>query len=272
VHPAHLEGFGDLQTIIREKSSISEGLRSDGVFLINGDFDQLLDTCRAKGLGFKTFGKSDRCDYQADNIRPDGPAVRFTIDGVEIYLPLAGPGNVENALAAWSVCSQFGLNIKDFAEALPTLQPVSMRAEIRNIGTLTVLNDCYNANPASMRNALDILAQIDQIGRRRRVFICGDMAELGWQAEQLHAELGKHIIQANIQFLLTVGEFAEITAASVRANSGDNIQIKCYEDAASISNNLHKYIKDYDIILIKGSRVAKLELLVEKLKELTIDK
>jgi UDP-N-acetylmuramoyl-tripeptide--D-alanyl-D-alanine ligase len=268
VHPAHLEGFGDLQTIIQEKSSISEGLRPDGVFIINADFDQLVDACRAKGLSFLTFGKSDGCDYQAGNIYPDGTASRFTIDGVEIYLPLAGPGNVENALASWAVCSQLGLTIGEFAEALQTLPPVSMRAEIRNIGTLTVLNDCYNANPASMRNALDILAQIDQTGRRRRVCICGDMAELGPQAGQLHAELGKYIIQANVQLLLSVGELAEITAASVRAISGDNIQIKCYEDAGSISNNLHKYIKDYDIILIKGSRVAKLETVVEKIKEL----
>ncbi|MHC4204857.1 MAG: UDP-N-acetylmuramoyl-tripeptide--D-alanyl-D-alanine ligase [Planctomycetota bacterium] len=268
VHPAHLEGFGDLQTIIQEKSSISEGLKPDGVFLINGDFDKLVDACRAKGLSFTTFGKSDGCNYQPGNIHPDGQASRFAIDGVEIYLPLAGPGNVENALAAWAVCSQFGLNIGDFAEALRTLPPVSMRAEIQNIGTLTVLNDCYNANPASMRNALDILAQIDQTGQRRRVFICGDMAELGKQTGQLHAELAKHIIQANVQLLLTVGEFAEITATSVRASSGDDTQIKCYQDAASISNNLHKYLKDYDIILIKGSRVAKLETIVEKIKEL----
>ena len=268
VHPAHLEGFGDLQTIIQEKSSISEGLRPGGVFIINADFDRLVDACRAKGLSFTTFGKSDGCDYRAGNIRPDGLAGRFTIDGVEIYLPLAGPGNVENALAAWAVCSQLGLNIRDFAEALRTLPPVSMRAEVQNIGTLTVLNDCYNANPASMRNAIDILAQIDQTGQRRRVFICGDMAELGRHAEQLHAELGKYIIQANVQLLLTVGKLAETTATSVRASSGDNMQTKCYEDAVSINNNLHKYIKDYDIILIKGSRVAKLETVVEKIKEL----
>jgi len=268
VHPAHLEGFGDLQTIIQEKSSISEGLMSDGFFIINGDFDQLVDACRDKGLNFTTFGKSDGSYYRAGNIRPDVSASRFTIDGVEIYLPLAGPGNVENALAAWAVCSQLGLNIGDFAEALQTLPPVSMRAEIQNIGTLTIINDCYNANPASMRNALDILAQIDQTGQRRRIFICGDMAELDQQAGHLHAELGKHIVQANVQMLLTVGDLAKITATSVRASSGGNMQIKCYEDAASISNNLHKYIKDYDIILIKGSRVAKLETVVEKIKEL----
>ena len=268
VHPAHLEGFGDLQTIIQEKSSISEGLKSDGVLIINGDFDRLVNACRAKGLRFTTFGKSDGCDYRAGNIRPDGPASRFTIDGTEVYLPLAGPGNVENALAAWAVCSQFGLTIDDFAQAIETLSPVSMRTELLQIGTLTVLSDCYNANPASMRNALDILANLDPIRQHRLVFICGDMAELGGQTERLHTELGTSIAQAGVQLLLAVGRFAKIAAEAAQANAEYDLKIKCFEDTISAYNNLHEFIKDYDIILVKGSRVAKLEMLVEKLNEL----
>jgi len=268
VHPAHLEGFGDLQTIIQEKSSISEGLKSDGVLIINGDFDRLVNACRAKGLRFTTFGKSDGCDYRAGNIRPDGPASRFTIDGTEVYLPLAGPGNVENALAAWAVCSQFGLTIDDFAQAIETLSPVSMRTELLQIGTLTVLSDCYNANPASMRNALEILASLETASQHRKVFICGDMAELGGQTERLHVELGTSIAQAGVQLLLAVGKFAKIAAEAAQANAEYDLKIKCFEDTISAYNNLHEFIKDYDIILVKGSRVAKLEMLVEKLNEL----
>jgi UDP-N-acetylmuramoyl-tripeptide--D-alanyl-D-alanine ligase len=270
VHPAHLEGFGDLQTIIREKLSISVGLRADGTLIINGDFDQMLEACRARGLRFTTFGKSDGCDYLAGNIRPDGPASRFTIEGVEVYLPLAGAGNVENALAAWAVCSRLGLTIDDFAQSLETLSPVSMRSEILQIGTLTVLSDCYNANPASMRNALEILSSLDPTGRRRLVFICGEMAELGRQAEHLHAELGKNIAQAGVQLLLAVGKLAKIAAEAAQANADYDLEIKCFENTVSACNNLHEFIKDYDIILVKGSRVAKLELLVEKLNELFI--
>jgi len=268
VHPAHLEGFGDLQTIIQEKSSISEGLKPDGVLLINGDFDLLVDACRARGLKFTTFGKSDGCDYRAGDIRPDGPASRFTIDGAEVYLPLAGPGNVENALAAWAVCRQFGLTIDDFAQAIETLSPVSMRTELLQIGTLTVLSDCYNANPASMRNALEILANLDPTGQHRKVFICGDMAELGRQTEHLHAELGRNIPQAGVQLLLAVGKFSKIAAEAAKASAEYDLKIKCFEDTVSAYNNLHEFIKDYDIILVKGSRVAKLEMLVEKLNEL----
>jgi len=268
IHPAHLEGFGDIQTIIQEKLSICEGLRSGGVLIINGDFERLLEACRVKNLKLITFGKSPGSDHQAVNIRPDGPASRFTIDGVEIYLPLPGPGNVENALAAWAVCNQLGLAINDFAEALKTLSPVSMRTELLQIGTLTVLSDCYNANPASMRNALQILANLDPTGRRREVFICGDMAELGVQSEHLHAELGRNIAQAGVQLLLAVGRFAKIAAEAAQANADNYLDIKCFGDTVSACNNLHEYIKDYDIILVKGSRVAKLELLVEKLNEL----
>ena len=268
VHPAHLEGFGDLQTIIQEKSSISEGLKPGGVFIINGDFDRLVDACRDKGLSFTTFGKSDGCDYRAVNIRPDGPAGRFTIDGTEVYLPLAGPGNIENTLAAWAACSQCGLTIDDFALALETLTPVSMRTELLQIGTLTVLSDCYNANPASMRNALEILAGLEPAGRRRKVFICGDMAELGRQTERLHAELGRNIAQAGVGLLLAVGRFAKIAAEAAQENADNYLKIKCFEDTVSAYNNLHEFIKDYDIILVKGSRIARLEMLVEKLNEL----
>jgi len=277
VHLAHLEGFGNLQTIIREKLSISEGLTPDGVLIINADFDRLVTACRVKGTKFVTFGKSDGSDYQARNISYDASASRFTVDSTEVYLSLAGPGNVENALAAWVVCSQLGLAIDDFAQAVKTLSPASMRAELLQIGTLTVLDDCYNANPASMRNALDILAGLDPTGNRRLVFICGDMAELGQQTERLHNELGTSIVQAKVGLLIAVGKFAQITSEAAKTTAEYNLgsreaqslQIKCFEDTISACNNLHEFIKDYDIILVKGSRTARLEMVVEKLKKLS---
>ena len=271
VYSAHLAGFGDLQTIIEEKLSISEGLQPDGVFIINGDFDQLVSACRAKSrkpAEFYTFGKSDGCDYQARNIESTGFGSNFTIDEAQVHLPLPGPGNVDNALAAWAVCSQFGLSIEDFAQAVKAQPAVSMRTELLQIGTLTVLNDCYNANPASMKNALDILTNLDSSGKRRLVFICGDMAELGSQTQRLHAELGASIAGAGVQLAMAVGKFAKIAAEAAKRSAGYDLQIKSFEDTLSACNNLEDSIKDYDIVLVKGSRTAKLEMAVEKLKEL----
>jgi len=270
IYPAHLEGFGDLGTIVREKLSIAEGLGPDGILIINADFESLVDACRTSGREFLTFGKSDSSDYQFKNVRSDGVTSRFIIDGTEVFLPLAGPGNVENALAAWAVCSQLGLGVTDFARAVKTLPAVSMRTELLQVGTLTILNDCYNANPASMKNALEILAGIDSSGQRRRVFICGEMAELGPQAEELHAELGTIIAGAKVELVLAVGELAEVAAVSAKTSARQNLQIKCFEDTPSACNNLHEFIRDYDIILVKGSRTAGLEMAVEKLKELFV--
>jgi UDP-N-acetylmuramoyl-tripeptide--D-alanyl-D-alanine ligase len=271
VYPAHLDGFGDLQTIIQEKLAISEGLQPNGVFIINGDFDQMVGACKAKGgetARFYTFGKSDGCDYQARNINNTGFGSSFALDNTQVNLPLAGLGNVDNALAAWAVCSQFGLTIDDFAQAVKTQPAVSMRAELLQIGTLTVLNDCYNANPASIGNALDILTNLDSTGKRRLVFICGDMAELGRQTEPLHAELGPSIAGAGVQLLMTVGKYAKIAAEAAKKNAVYDLQTKCFDDTLSACNNLKDSIKDYDIILVKGSRTAKLEMAVERLKKL----
>jgi len=293
VHPAHLEGFGDIETIISEKLSIAEGLSQDGILIINADLVKWLNGNRLNQK-IITFGKSDNANYRASNITFDGISSRFAIDSTEVYLPLAGPGNVENALAACAVCSQLGLTIGDFAKAVSAeegLSPVSMRAEVLQIGTLTVLNDCYNANPASMKNALDILANLGSTPldnsikykdrpkmkeyltgstqKRRLVFICGNMAELGRQSELLHAELGASIAKARVQLLLAVGKFANIIAQAAKRTADSirhEMQIECFEDALSTCNNLQKFIKDYDIILVKGSRTAKLEVVVEKLK------
>jgi UDP-N-acetylmuramoyl-tripeptide--D-alanyl-D-alanine ligase len=268
VYPAHLEGFGDLQTILHEKLSISEGLRPGGTLIINANFEQLVSACRAKGIRFTTFGQPDGAKYQVKNIRTEGSASRFTIDGKEVRLPLPGPGNVENALAAWAVCSELGLTADDFARAVETLPPVSMRAELLHVGTLTILSDCYNANPASMRNALKTLAGLERTHKNRLVFICGQMAELGPQARELHAELGASIAQAGVKLLVTVGELAKGAGESAKAHAGYDLQMKCFPDTICACNNLHEFIKDYDIILIKGSRTAKLEMVVKKLKEL----
>jgi UDP-N-acetylmuramoyl-tripeptide--D-alanyl-D-alanine ligase len=138
VHPAHLEGFGSLETILKEKLSISQGLQPDGTFIINADCEQVLNACRSTRTEFTTFGKSNDCDIQARNITFSGSASRFTIDGSQIDLPLPGAGNVENALAAFAICRQFAVTVGDFAKTIKNLPAVPMRAEILRIANLTV--------------------------------------------------------------------------------------------------------------------------------------
>ena len=268
IHPAHLGGFGTLQTIVKEKLSISEGLAPGGVLIINADSDSLVNLCRAKKLDYIGFGAADGSDFRAVDIVHNGSGSNFSIDGVPARLPLPGPGNVENALAACAVCSRFGLTPHDFARAIESMPPVSMRAELLQIGTLTVLTDCYNANPASMKNALEILPHIEPDGKRRLVFVCGDMAELGQQSRHFHAELGVLAARTKVHLLLAVGEYARVTTQAAEEAAEDRLQTGCFNDASALCNNLDKFVKPSDIILVKGSRVARLETVVERLKEL----
>jgi UDP-N-acetylmuramoyl-tripeptide--D-alanyl-D-alanine ligase len=102
VAPAHLEGFGSIEAIFEEKLSVLQGLKRGGVFIINGDNELLVKTCKSKKIKFITFGESINCDVRAHNIHYEGAASRFKIDDVEVTLPLPGPGNVKNALAAFA--------------------------------------------------------------------------------------------------------------------------------------------------------------------------
>ena len=267
VQPAHLEGFADLNAIANEKISIADALTTDGTLIINADCKILLDTAKQKNLNFMTFGKSDHCDIQAKNISCQPSQSSFTIDSAQINLPLPGPGNVENALAAWALCKQLQIKIEDFALALNSLPTLNMRTQIIKLGKITVISDCYNANPASMKNALKILTNL-KTKNQRLVFICGDMAELGENTETLHEQLGSDIADAKIDALITVGELAKFTQQSAKINAHYELNTKSFDDTISACNNLHKFIKDYDIVLVKASRTMKLENAVEKLKEL----
>ncbi len=270
VAPAHLEGFGNIEAILEEKLSILRGLKQNGVLIINGDSDLLVSACRNKKIKFASFGKAAGCDIQAQNIRCEGDSSRFTIDGTEVVLPLPGPGNVKNALAAFAICRQFKITAKDFAEGVKTLNAVPMRTELLKIGSVTIINDCYNANPISMKNALDILANFGKASKQngRLVFICGDMAELGKQSENLHRQLGEHAAKTGVDVLLAVGKFAETVAETVKRTAKNHPETKCFPDTVSVCNNLEKFVKDSDIVLVKGSRASKLETVTEKLKQL----
>jgi UDP-N-acetylmuramoyl-tripeptide--D-alanyl-D-alanine ligase len=267
VAPAHLEGFGGLETLTNEKLSISKGLDSNGTLILNGDCPDLIALAKAQNKKFLTFGLKPDCDYRLENFSSDGLSSKFEISNIEVHLPLPGLGNANNALAAWAVADQFQIALADFADALKTITPVSMRTEILNVSSLTIINDCYNANPASMKNALDILTTLSKNQNRRAVFICGDMAELGDQTEKLHIELGKQITESNVSLLLTVGNLSLI-AADTAKNESPALEAHSFLSVEQLCDNLHRLIRDSDIILVKGSRINKLELAIEKLKTL----
>jgi len=276
VQPAHLAGFGNLQAIIEEKVYIARGLREKSTLIINGEIPELVEFCRKKGLKFLTFGTAENCDYRAENVKATAFAGSFTVEGTEVTVPLPGLGNLQNVLAAWAVCSKLGIPVRDLAKAMQTIKPIRGRMQVIKAGPLLILDDCYNANPGSMRNALDCLAKISsnqkspERSRRknRAVFVCGDMLELGDQSDRLHSQLGEAIATAGVELLLAAGKFAKLTADAAKKSTAHNLETACFDDTISLCEEMEKFIRPGDIILVKASRGCKLEAAVEKLEEL----
>jgi UDP-N-acetylmuramoyl-tripeptide--D-alanyl-D-alanine ligase len=268
VQPAHLEGFGSLEAIVEEKLSIADGLMEHGVLLTNADQPILAEHAQRRGRPFKTFGANAAATYRTGGIEVDAFCSRLRIEAVTVRVPLAGRGNAANALVAWAVCCQFGISAEDFASAMESMPAADMRTEIVPLGGSLIIDDCYNANPASMKNAIEILSNIAGSRQGRTVFICGDMAELGEESQSLHRDLAKDVVDAGVDVLITVGALARIVADTASARAGGAIRTESFDDTGSLCDNLHELLEDTDIILVKGSRTNRLEQAVEKLKEL----
>jgi UDP-N-acetylmuramoyl-tripeptide--D-alanyl-D-alanine ligase len=254
VHPSHLEGFGSIETIIEEKLSIAAGLKSGGKFLLNARYRGLIESANQNGYMYESFL------YDGQNI--------LEIENITVKSPLAGRGNNENIVAGWNVCKEFDISPEEFARAIKSLPPVPMRSEIKQFGSITVIDDCYNANPASMKNALEILSSMASETNNRAVFVCGDMLELGEKDVEFHNQLSFSIVDAKVKLLLTAGSLSCITSDLVKSMANNDIDVYDFGNSDNICNNLDKFIKDNDIVLVTGSRSIGLEKVVTRLREL----
>lgn len=261
-YPAHLAGFGSLSNIIKEKAAIADGLNASGNLLINAKMADLRSYLDSNAIGYQTF--------DVINGQTDGLTGSLELDNhIIAQIPLAGWGNLENAAAAWSVCKLFNIKAEQFAERIKSANPWQMRLEAIKLDKFTIINDCYNANPASMANAVDILANMGKIDKKRTVFICGDMKELGDQSEYFHKQLGVKAAQVGIDVFIACGELAAISAAEFEVNSTKNQPKTAYFNTSSeIAENLSHLIQIDDIILVKGSRSMTMEIITDTIKGL----
>ena len=268
VAPSHLEGFGTLENIIKEKSSIAQGLREGGTLYVNGDCPDLLSHIKKHfDARIFTFGENKGCDMIGTDLTTTGDQGSLVVDGQIVCVPLAGKANLLNVLTAWAVCRDLGIALTEFIRAVIGLRPIKMRLSFENIGPLLVLDDCYNANPASMSNALSCLGSMAKQTARRKVFIAGCMAELGQQSASLHEQLGREVVAEGVQVLLAVGPFAKQILQGASAEP-TVCRADAFENTEQLCDNLHKWIEPDDIILVKGSRAAHLEKAVERLRGL----
>lgn len=254
---AHLGGLGSVEAIARAKGEIFEGLAASGTAIINAD-DRFADDWR-KLVGTKkvlTFGLKNKADVSASyKLGPESSELelRTPQGGITVSLPAAGLHNVSNALAATAAALAMGVPLSVVAQGLSSFGGVKGRLQRKPgfNGTL-VIDDTYNANPASMKAAIDVLAA--RTGTR--LLVLGDMGELGDDAAVMHAEIGEYAKKAGVDALYTLGELSrEMTAAF-------GPQARHYNTPEQLAVDLRSCMHPTTTVLVKGSRFMRMERVV----------
>jgi UDP-N-acetylmuramoyl-tripeptide--D-alanyl-D-alanine ligase len=266
VGESHLEGLGSVEGVLEEKLDMVRGTAPGGAAVV-GDTPPALPE-RARKLHPKTrvAGWTERADTDlrpvAVEVDPSG-GHRFEWRGARVTLGVPGRHMVQNALLALAVSELLGVEPAAAAAGLSGVQPGWMRGQIERLGGLTLLLDCYNANPQSTRAALDVLEL--QTGGGRRVAVLGSMLELGERSEALHQEILAYALARDLDLVIATGRFAA-AAPAVGGGSGHPALVVA-EDPVAAYPRLKALLQGNEVMLLKASRGVALEKLLPMLRE-----
>lgn len=258
---AHIEKLGSKQNIARAKMEILEPLKRDDLAVLNADSPELWEK-RDDIVPRTVYFGLERGDVRVGNIESFGNnGIKFHIYGkygdMRFEVPLPGSHNAKNAAAALAVGFELGLSEKQIQEGFSNLKAAKMRMEFKKSKTgAVIIDDTYNANPDSMKAALDILAES---GRgKKKAAVLGDMRELGDYSKTAHREVGRYAADKT-DILVAIGEFSGDMAEGFCEKRSDTNSLFKYNATSSAAKDIKKIVEDCDIILIKASRAMKLE-------------
>lgn len=252
----HLEGLGDLAGVLREESAIFAGAP---LAVLPAGETLLVDAARAHGVRVIRAGLADgEVQPQAWALDAEG-AVRLTLEGHTVTLPVRGVHQGANALLALAVARALGVPVRDALEAMQTMPVPHMRSEWLQVGALTVINDAYNANPPSMRAALALLGSVG--AGRPHVAVLGTMRELGAQSAMLHDAIAQDALAGNADLIVAVGAFAE----AFERVAPEAAHVVTAPDVDAVWPVLAPRLARDAVVLLKGSRGVRLERLLPSL-------
>jgi UDP-N-acetylmuramoyl-tripeptide--D-alanyl-D-alanine ligase len=264
---AHLEGLTSLAGVAREKGELFRNLRAGGAVAVN------LDDPRVRRIGAKFKGRrisyGRRGSVRAEAVRTvDGQGMRFTLRAgtrrCPVKLRYLGHHNVNNAVGAAALALALGVSLAAIRRGLEKARPYAMRMQTAAWRGARVINDAYNANPASMTAAVNTLAAMN--GRGEKVAVLGDMFELGKLSGREHRALGKRVAKTRIQRLYLLGRQAAAVRAGALSAGMDDDKVIVGKDHSDIARQLKSHIKKGDWLLIKGSRGMQMEKILGELK------
>lgn len=266
IGPSHLEHFGNVEGVLREKYSLTENLSSPAILLLNAD-DRLLRKkliSRQKSGSALGFGINPKSDFRITELERVKQGIRFRVNSRRrIILPTIGAHNVYNALAAVGCARILGLGYDEIAERLSNFVFPSGRLKLRKFDSAQFIDDTYNSSPASLKHALYALEDFPALGSK--IVIMGDMMELGEDKKEFHYQAGKHIARVCDKFI-AVGKLSKIAAAAARQSGFDTENLYSCASADQARELLFRRInpKKEDVVLIKGSRAMKMEKIFEE--------
>ena len=272
---SHMEALGDRNGICRAKLEILCGLKKGGYLILNGDQPIL------SGIGGRSYHtlyvslKRQDADFFAQNIRVELGGTHFDVvykgnTYSDFYIPVSGRHNVFAALYAFAVATLQGLSPQQIKNGLCRFHPANMRQQVERFGGMTILEDCYNASPESMRAAIDVLCECAPKDGRR-VAVLGDMLELGKESISFHRGVGGYLKRRGVDLLIAVGNDGVEIAQGAVADGFSPANVLLFidrDDIDGIVKGLRSRIKAGDTILFKASRGVKLERVINSLKEL----
>lgn len=264
----HLENLGDRDGVLKAKTEIFSSLKEKGHIILNGDDDKLCTVEEYKGICPVFFGLDKNRDVYADEIESKGlkgVACRIHMgeESFRVLVPMPGIHMVYNALAAAAVGRIYGLTKEEIKKGIESLEAISGRFKMIETDSLLIVDDCYNANPMSMKASLNVLHD----GAGRRVAILGDMGELGADEIRLHEEVGAHAASCGIDCCICVGELSAYMAQAAKktASDFDVIHMNTREE---LLTHLSEFVQKGDTVLVKASHFMKFEEVVKALEVL----
>ena len=248
----HLEFLGDRDGVLKAKTEIFDFMNPEGKIFVNGDDDKLITLKEKWQDQLVTFGRNEGNDIYAINEISRGllgtiADIQGKINIPKVMVPLPGEHMVLNALAASAVADMLGLTSEEIKEGMKKVTAVSGRSNIMPLKDFVLIDDCYNANPVSMKAAVDLL----QSANGRKVAVLGDMFELGEEEEKLHYEVGEYT-KGKVDFLICVGNLARNIYEGALKNKED-MTLLYLDNKEDVYSRLQQIIMPQDTILLKAS-------------------
>jgi len=263
---SHIEKLGSRQNILRAKLEITQGMKKNGLLVLNAD-DELLSGLKGLlSMPVTFYGINENSDVHAFGIESMGEdGVCFTVnirnEDVEIVLPVPGIHNVSNALAAITCAVELGISNINIQKGLSLYSQAKMRLNIVKYNGVKVINDSYNAAPASVQAALSVLREVS--GAKRSIAVLGDMLELGEYSRDAHRQAGAMVAHNRIQYLIAVGELAvHYVKGALEAGMSEQ-NAKYFTSGNDAAAFLREFIQPDDVVLFKGSRAMNLDKVME---------